>query len=94
VVRTQYANWNDFFSGLCAPCYILNYLSQALLDILDRQQSSVLVVNFNRVSPIVDHDKNFSGVGHMWWGLGAQRIAVGLGNAIGIKYLCDGLLKP
>jgi hypothetical protein len=94
MVRTQYANWDGFFSGLCALCYILNYLSQALLDILDRQQSSILVVNFNRVSPIVDHDKNFSGVGHMGRGLGAQRIAVGLGDAVGIKYLCDCLLKP
>ena len=94
VVCTQYANRNGLLASLYAPCCILDYASQVLLDGIDRKQLSILIVSFNRVGPIVDHDKNFSRIRYMGWGLRAQRIAMGLRNATGIEKFCNGLLKP
>jgi hypothetical protein len=43
------------FASQLAPYCMLDYASQALLA-----QFSILIMNFNRVRPAVDHDEIFS----------------------------------
>jgi hypothetical protein len=94
MVRTLYADRNGLLTSLFAPSCILDHASQALLDIIDGIWFSILIVNFDRVNPVVNHDKNFSSIGYIGWGLRTQGIAVRLGNTTSIEYFSGCLVNP
>jgi hypothetical protein len=94
VVCTQYPNGNRLLASLHTPSYIVDYASQSLLDIVNSEECSVFIVDFNCVNPIINHDEKFSGIRYMRWGLRAQSVAVRSWYATGIENLGNCLLEP
>ena len=93
-VCTQYPNRNRFLAGLYTPHYIADYVSQPLLDIPNGEERSVVIVDFNCVKPVIDHDKKFSSIRYMRWRLRTQRVTVRPRDARSIENLEKRLLKP